>query len=132
MKNLTIGVAVLTGWAGAALTGAALAQDLAAGESSFRKCLPCHDIGSGARNKLGPHLNGLEGRQSGTVADYSYTDANKNAGITWSQDTFREYIKDPAAKIPGTKMVFAGIKDEKEAGDLWGYVAQFKADRSKK
>jgi cytochrome c len=114
-----------------AAAGTAPAQDLAAGEQSFRKCLPCHAVGPDARNKVGPLLNGLEGRKSGTIEGYNYTDANKNSGITWSADTFKEYITDPRAKIPGTKMVFAGIKNDKEKADLWAYLAQFKADGSK-
>ena len=76
-------------------------------------------------------LNGLDGRKSGTVADYSYSDANKKADITWSEATFKDYIQNPMAKVPGTKMAFAGIKNEKEIGDLWAYLKQFKADGSK-
>ena len=109
----------------AALSGlAANAQDLAAGENSFKKCLPCHAVGEGAKNKVGPLLNGLEARQSGTIEGYSYSAANKNSGITWSKETFLDYIKDPRAKIPGTKMVFAGIKKDNEAADLWAFLAQ--------
>ena len=111
---------------------AAMAQDVAAGKTSFNKCLACHAIGEGAKNKVGPELNGINGRKSGSAPDYSYSDANKNSGITWDEATFKEYIKDPKAKIPGTKMAFAGIKNEKEIGDLWAYLAQFKADGSKK
>ena len=109
-------------------TGAALAQDVAAGESSFRKCAPCHSIGPDAANKVGPELNGIDGRKSGNVDGFNYSDANKASGITWSEAVFKEYIKDPRAKIPGTKMVFAGIKSEKEIGDLWSYVSQFDKD----
>jgi cytochrome c len=108
------------------------AQDVAAGEQSFKKCLPCHAVGETAKNKVGPVLNGIDGRKSGTFDNYSYTDANKNSGITWNKDVFLEYIRDPRAKIPGTKMVFAGIKNEKEAGDLWAYLAQFDAEGKKK
>jgi cytochrome c len=106
-------------------TGAAIAQDVEAGEKSFRKCAPCHNIGPDATNKVGPELNGIDGRKSGTVDGFSYSDANKASGITWSVDVFKEYIKDPRAKVPGTKMIFAGIKNEKELGDLWSYVSQF-------
>jgi cytochrome c len=106
----------------------ALAQDVTAGKSSFNKCMACHAIGEGAKNKVGPELNGLDGRKSGTTAGYSYSEANKNSGITWGKDVFLEYIKEPKAKIPGTKMVFAGIKNEKEAGDLWAYVSSFDKD----
>jgi cytochrome c len=126
MRRLIIGAVAF-----AALAVPVLAQDNQAGETSFKKCQPCHDIGPDARNKIGPELNGLDGRKSGAIESYNYTDANKNAGIAWSAETFKEYIKDPRTKISGTKMLFPGIKDEKEAGDLWAYLAQFKADGSK-
>jgi cytochrome c len=107
---------------------AALAQDVAAGKASFNKCMACHAIGAGAKNKIGPELNGLDGRHSGTAPDFSYSDANKNSGITWNEAQFKDYIKDPKAKIPGTKMVFAGIKNEKEVHDLWAFLAQYDKD----
>src|SRR5689334_11220811 len=116
----------------AATTQVAHAQDVAAGEQSFKKCFPCHSIGEGAKNKVGPELNGLDGRHSGTAPEYNYSDANKNSGITWNEETFKEYIKDPRSKIPGTKMIFPGIKNEKEAGDLWAYLKQFGPDGKKK
>ena len=59
------------------------AQDIAAGEQSFKKCLPCHAVGADAKNKVGPLLNGLDNRKSGSIEGYSYSDANKNSGITW-------------------------------------------------
>ena len=114
------------------LASAALAQDAAAGKTSFNKCLPCHSIGEGAKNKVGPELNGLNGRKSGTAPDYNYSDANKNSGITWDEATFKEYIKDPKAKIPGTKMTFAGIKNETEAQNLWAYISSFDKDGKQK
>src|SRR3954462_39386 len=116
----------------AASTGATMAQDVEAGESSFKKCLPCHDIGDDARNKVGPMLNGLAGRKSGTVEGFSYSDANKNSGLTWDEATFKDYIKDPRAKIPGTKMIYPGLKDEQKTSDLLAYLKQFDADGKKK
>jgi cytochrome c len=110
----------------------ALAQDVEAGQTSFKKCQVCHDVGEAAKNKIGPILNGLDGRKAGSVEGYSFSDANKNSGITWSETTFKEYINDPRAKIPDTKMVFPGIKNEKEAGDLWAYLKQFDQNGKKK
>lgn len=127
MKRISIAIIAL-----ASTVGAAVAGDIAAGEKVFRRCLPCHSIGEAAKNGIGPAQNGLKGRKSGTVPGYNYTDANKNSGITWDEATFKEYIKDPKAKIPGTKMVFPGIKDEKEAEDLWSFLEQFGADGKKK
>ncbi len=115
----------------AATTGTTLAQDVAAGEQSFKKCAPCHKIGPGAQNSVGPELNGLDGRKTGSAPGYSYSEANKNSGITWNEETFEQYIKDPRAKIPGTKMFFPGIKNETEIHNLWAYLKQFKADGSK-
>jgi cytochrome c len=111
----------------ATATGA-LAQDAAAGKTSFNKCLACHAVGENAKNKVGPELNGLDGRKSGTTAGYSYSEANKNSGITWNKEVFLEYIRDPKAKIPGTKMIFAGIKNETEASNLWAFLAQYDKD----
>jgi cytochrome c len=126
MKQLTLSTLIVI--ASAAASSAALAQDVAAGKTSFNKCLACHAVGEGAKNKVGPVLNGLAGRKSGTVEGYSYTEANKNSGITWDEASFKDYIKDPKAKIPGTKMVFAGIKNEQEASDLWAFLAQYDKD----
>jgi cytochrome c len=125
-------VSVLATFISMAGASSALAQDAAAGETSFKKCLTCHSIGEGAKNKVGPVLNGLDGRKSGSVEGFSYSDANKNSGITWSKEQFLDYIKDPKAKIPGTKMAFAGIKNETEANDLWAYISQFDKDGKKK
>jgi cytochrome c len=111
--------------------GAASAQDAAAGEKVFAQCRACHQIGESAKNAVGPVLNGLFGRHSGSVEGYSYSPANKNSGITWDEATFREYIKDPKAKIPGTKMIFPGIKDEKRIDDLIAFLKQYDATGKK-
>jgi cytochrome c len=120
MRTLTLAAVFI-----AASTGIVLAQDVEKGQHSFNKCLPCHSIGPDAQNKIGPELNGLDGRHSGTVANFSYSDANKNSGLVWTEDKFKEYIKNPQAMIPGTKMIFAGIPNPQEISDLWAYVKQF-------
>lgn len=123
MMKVLIAAAVLT----VATAASAVAQDVEKGQNSFKKCLPCHRIGPGAKNLVGPELNGLDGRKAGTVPNFNYSDANKNSGIVWNEETFKEYIKDPRAKIPGTKMTFAGIKNDQEINDLWAYLKQFDA-----
>jgi cytochrome c len=115
-----------------AVVPTAHAQDAAAGAQVFRKCLPCHAVGAGAKNKVGPELNGLDGRHSGSAPGYSYSAANKKSGITWNERTFKKYIKDPRGKIPGTKMTFSGIKKEKDITNLWAYLKQFEPDGNKK
>jgi cytochrome c len=122
VKNLITAATLIV-----ASAGVTLAQDVEKGTTIFKKCALCHKIGPGATNLVGPVLNGLDGRHSGSVAGFNYSDANKNSGIVWSEQTFGDYIKDPKAKIPGTKMVFAGIKNEQEAKDLWAYLKQFDA-----
>ena len=112
-------------------TVSAAAQDAAAGEKVFAQCRACHQIGESAKNAVGPVLNGLFGRKSGTIEGFNYSPANKNSGITWDEATFREYIKDPKAKIPGTKMNFPGLKDPKQIDDVVAYLKQFNATGKK-
>src|SRR5438105_14169459 len=116
MKRVSIAIVALASSAGAAVAG-----DIAAGEKSFRKCMACHSIGETAKNMIGPAQNGLKGRKTGTVPGYNYSDANKNSGIVWSEATFKEYIKNTTAKIPGTNMTLPGIKDDKQDEDFLGY-----------
>jgi cytochrome c len=109
----------------AASVSRASAQDAAAGEKAFAVCKACHQVGDSAKNAVGPVLNGLIGRKAGSVEGYNYSDANKKSGFTWDEATFSEYIKDPKTKIPGTKMAFAGIKDEQKIKDLIAYLHTF-------
>ena len=126
MRSLCLAAALV-----AVGSGAALAQDVAAGERVFAQCRACHQVGETAKNAVGPVLNGLFGRKSGTVEGYNYTEANKNSGIIWDDATFTDYIRDPKAKIPGTKMVYAGLKEEQRIKDLIGYLKQFDAGGKK-
>ena len=108
------------------------AQDAAAGEKVFGVCRACHQIGETAKIAVGPVLNGVIGRKAGTYPGYSYSEANKNSGITWDEATFTTYIKNPRGTIPGTKMIFIGITDEKKIKDLLAYLEQFDGDGNKK
>lgn len=106
----------------------AMAQDAEAGKSVFGQCRACHAIGEGAKNGVGPQLNGLIGRKAGTVEGYNYSEANKNSGKVWDEATFTAYIKDPKGQMPGTKMVYAGLKDETRIANLIAYLKTFGAD----
>ena len=119
------GLMVLTG------TTASLAQDAAAGEKVFAVCKACHQVGETAKNAVGPVLNGVIGRKAGTYAGYNYSDANKNSGLTWDEATFRDYIKDPKVKVPGTKMIYAGLKDAQKTSDLLAFLKQYGPDGKK-
>jgi cytochrome c len=109
----------------------ALAEgDAVAGKAVFNQCKACHQVGPEAKNGVGPVLNGIVGRKAGEVPGYNYSDANKNSGLTWDEATLRSYLPDPKAKVPGTKMIFPGIKREKQLDDLMAYLVGIKADGS--
>jgi cytochrome c len=121
----------LVGAALLASMGVAMAQDAAAGEKVFAKCKICHQIGEGAHNMVGPVLNGVVGRKAGSYPDYHYSDANKGSGITWDEATLTEYLRDPKAKVPGTKMVFPGLKSDADIANVIAYLKQFGPDGKK-
>jgi len=125
-KGLIVGIAAFV-----ASAGGALAQDAAAGETAFTKCQPCHSVGEDAKNKIGPILNGLDGRKAGTVSNAMYSKGMKDSDITWNETTFKEFVSNPAGKVPGTMMLLA-VKDEKELGDLWAYLERFGPDGKRK
>jgi cytochrome c len=101
------------------------------GAKVFAQCRACHQIGENAKNGVGPELNGLIGRKAGSVEGYSYSAANKNSGLTWDEATFTEYIQNPKAKVPGTKMVYAGLKDKEKIEDLIAFLKQYDASGKK-
>lgn len=130
-NELTMRALIIAGLIVLTSTTASIAQDAAAGEKIFAVCKACHQVGETAKNAVGPVLNGIIGRKAGTYAGYAYSDVNKNSGLTWDEPTFREYIKDPRAKIPGTKMIYAGLKDELKISDLFDYLKQYGPDGKK-
>jgi cytochrome c len=115
-----------------AISASVAAQDVENGKAVWNKCRACHAIGEGAKNMVGPVLNGLFGRKAGTVEGYTYSEANKNSGIVWDEATFREYIKSPKAKIPNTKMVFVGLTEDQDIEDLIAFLKQFGPDGKQK
>ena len=121
--------------AAAVLCGAAvpaMAADPAAGEKAFAVCRACHKVGEGAKNGVGPTLNGVVGRAAGSVEGYKYSEAMKNSGITWDEANLAEYLKNPKTKVPGNKMIFPGVKDDAKLADIIAYLAQFNVDGTKK
>jgi cytochrome c len=125
-KSLGIALAVLI-----AAPGVALAQDAEAGALVFAKCRVCHQIGETAKIAVGPVLNGVVGRKAGTYPGYSYSAANKESGITWDEATLKEYLKNPRAKVPGTKMIFPGLPNEQDIGNVIAFLKQYGPDGKK-
>lgn len=110
---------------------ASAAGDAAAGQATFRVCRTCHQIGEGAKNFVGPELNGVVGRKAGSVAGYNYSDANKNSGLTWDEATLRKYLRLPRDVVPGTKMAFPGLQNDDDIANVIAYLKQFGPDGKK-
>jgi len=104
---------------------AAAAADAEAGKADFKKCALCHTDEAG-KNKIGPSLFGVVGRKSGSLENYNYSEAMKKFDHTWDAETLNTYLADPRAIVPGTKMIFPGIKDEKERQDVIAYLETLK------
>ena len=122
--------AALTGLATLALATAAAAQDAEKGESVFRACRACHQVGEGAKNAVGPTLNGIVGRKAGSVEGFNYSEANKEAGaggLVWTEEKLFEYLEKPAAFMPRTKMAYAGLKDAGDRKDIIAYLKSLAA-----
>ena len=104
---------------------AALTGDPAKGEKLFIQCKACHVLEPG-QNRVGPSLHKVVGRAAGTVAGFSYSDANKNSGVTWTTDVLFQYLEDPKGFMPGTKMAFPGIKNAQDRANLVAYLESTK------
>ncbi len=106
----------------AALPAPAAAEaDPTRGEAVFRKCAACHTIEANGRNRVGPRLHGLFGRQAGAVGDFRYTAALKNSGLVWDDTTLDAFLKDSEAFVPGTKM-YGGLAIDRDRADLIAYL----------
>ena len=124
-----------TAWVGAValaalgFAGTASAQDVENGQSVYRQCRACHQIGAGAKNLVGPQLNAVIGRKAGTVEGFNYSEANKAAGtkgMVWDEATLMQYLENPLQFMPGTKMAYAGLKDEADRKDVIAYLKSVK------
>lgn len=103
------------------------AGDAAAGKTVFhRVCAACHSDEASGPRKLGPTLFGVVGRKAGSVEGFRYSQANKSSGITWTPEVLDEYLKDPKAKVPGTIMAFAGLKNDTERQNVIAYLETLK------
>jgi cytochrome c len=108
-----------------AAAGPSVAADAEAGKVVFKKCALCHTAEAG-KNKIGPSLFGIVGRKSASLASYNYSDAMKGFKHTWDPQTLDIYLMDPHAEVPGTKMIFPGIKDKIERADVIAYLETLK------
>lgn len=106
------------------------AQDAAKGEKVYNKCKICHAVGAGAKKKIGPPLNDIIGAKAGTQEGFSYSSAMKakgEEGMVWDEETLATYLENPKKVVPGTKMVFPGLKKESDRENVITYLKQFSA-----
>jgi cytochrome c len=130
MKSLITAAAVIVVGM-AATAGTAAAQSLAqAGEASRgqrvfnTQCRACHTLEKDGASTAGPNLHGVFGRKAGTGGGYDSSDAMKKSGIVWDEATLAEYSRDPKGKVPGTKMLFNGVKNAGQLADLVAYLKE--------
>ena len=100
------------------------AADTAAGQAQFNKCKICHTVEAAGHSNVGPNLHGMFGRKAGTAGNFAYSEAMKNSGIVWDDDTLTKYLRDPKELVPGGKMAFPGIKDDAQLANLLAYLHQ--------
>jgi cytochrome c len=110
-------------------TGAMAQGDPAKGENVFKKCKICHQVGEGAKNQVGPQLNGVMGRKAGSLTDFVYSPAMKEAGekgLVWNEESIAKYVENPKDFVPKNKMAFVGLKKEDERADVIAYLKTIK------
>lgn len=108
----------------AIVSSARAAGDPSAGAAVYAQCLACHAVGAGAQSNVGPVLNDIVGRRAGTYPGFRYSSALRKSGLTWDEATLTQYLRAPDKMIPGTKMAFAGIANDKEIVDVIAYLKQ--------
>jgi cytochrome c len=118
-----LGTALVAGGLALASVAAFAQGDAEKGEKVFNKCKACHNVEE-PQNKVGPHLVGIFGRPAGSVEGFKYSDAMKESGITWDEETLSAYLADPRGYIKGNRMAFAGLKKEEDIADLLAYLKE--------
>ena len=119
--NVVVALDILTAMA----ASSAVAADVEAGKTEFKKCALCHTTEAG-KNKIGPSLFGIVGRKSATLDNFNYSEAMKKFDHVWDEETLDKYLADPRGTVPGTKMIFPGIKDKTERDDVIAYLETLK------
>ena len=122
MRYLPAALAILLPFVDATSAGA---QDAEKGETVFKACRACHQVGEGAKNGVGPILNGIVGRKAGSIDGFNYSEANKEAGaggLVWTEEKLFEYLEKPMVFMPKTKMAFVGVKDEGDRKDIIAFL----------
>ena len=126
MNNwITAAAVIVAGLATAAAPAVAQSGEASKGQRVFNtQCRACHTLEKDGAQATGPNLHGLFGRKAGTSAGYAYSDAMKNSGIVWDETTLAEYNRDPKGKVPGTKMLYNGVKNAGQLADLVAYLKE--------
>ena len=106
----------------AAAAPGAHSADVEAGKRVFQRCASCHSVGPNARSNFGPQLNGIVGRRAGSAPDYAYSKAMKNSGVVWTEKNLAAFVRDTDDVVPGNKMRFWGISNEKQIANLLAYL----------
>lgn len=120
MKRTLVLAGFLAGFTGYMLP--AHAQDAEAGKQVFKSiCNLCHDAAEG-KNRVGPSLFGVVGRHSGSIVGFTYSDVLNGSGIVWNEEMLDKWIGGPQAVVPGTRMTYGGLKDEKKRHDVIAYL----------
>jgi cytochrome c len=120
VTKTTIGAIMAVG----VLTSAAQGADATLGKKVFNKCKACHTLEEGGKNRVGPNLYGIVGRDAGAAEGFKYSAAMKESGIVWTEEKLSEFLTKPRAVLPKTKMAFPGIKKPEDLENLIAFIKQ--------